>query len=237
MALLSVAGMTYMSSASNAVQMSKRKALDVQMTQLCDAGVQTLVRTYWRDFRDTQAFDDMTTAFTGASVANPKAVTSGTLPGVGAFSVAVIGFATPASDSYSRTVTVRSVGYIDRNSNGVLDTNEPAKIVDVKVTFQLQRSPVFDYVYFVNNFGWMSGFGPTDLVMRLRTKNWVLVLPVRSLEHQLSGQIPLMLLIKAGTTHSSRGCVKLMTRLYMERNHQLSISLGKISYLNLREVY
>ena len=165
MALLSVAGMTYMSSASNAVQMSKRKALDVQMTQLCDAGVQTLVRTYWRDFRDTQAFDDMTTAFTGASVANPKAVTSGTLPGVGAFSVAVIGFATPASDSYSRTVTVRSVGYIDRNSNGVLDTNEPAKIVDVKVTFQLQRSPVFDYVYFVNNFGWMSGFGPTDLVM------------------------------------------------------------------------
>ncbi len=165
MALLSVAGMTYMNTASDAMKTSKRKALDVQMTQLCDAGVQTLLRTYWRDFRDTQDFSTMTTAFTDASISSPKGTMTGTLPGVGNYSVAVISFATPSNDTYSRTVTVRAVGFIDRNSNGTLDSNEPAKIVDVKVTFQLQRSAVFDYVYFVNNYGWMDGFGPTDLTM------------------------------------------------------------------------
>ncbi len=165
MSLLSVAGMTYLSSASNVMKTAKRKALDVQMTQLCDAGVQTLLRTYWRNFRDSQAFDDMTTDLTNASIASPKAVTSGSLPGAGNFSVGVISYTQPTGDVYSRIVTVRAVGYIDRNGNGSLDSNEPAKIVDVKVTFQLQRSQVFDYVYFVNNFGWMDGFGPSDLTM------------------------------------------------------------------------
>ena len=165
MSLLSVAGLTYLSSASNVMKTAKCKALDVQMTQLCDAGVQTLLRTYWRDFRDSQAFDEMASDLAGASISHPKAVTSGSLPGAGNFSVGVISYSQPAGDVYSRVVTVRAVGYIDRNSNGSLDSNEPAKIVDVKVTFQLQRSQVFDYVYFVNNFGWMDGFGPSDLTM------------------------------------------------------------------------
>lgn len=165
MALLSVAGMTYMSSASNVMKTAKRKALDVQMTQLCDAGVQTILRTYWRNFKQTQDFATLTTDCTGASINNQKAVVSGSLPGVGNYSAGIISFAQPGSDTYSRTVTVRAVGYIDRDGDNVLDSNEPAKIVDVKVTFQLKRSQVFDYVYFVNNYGWMSGFSETDLTM------------------------------------------------------------------------
>jgi hypothetical protein len=165
MSLLSVAGMTYMSSASGVMSSAKRKALDVQMTQLCDAGVQTILRSYWRDFKQSQAFDLLTTDCTGASIANPKAVTTGTLPNVGMFSSAVINYSQPAGDPYTRTVTIRAVGFVDRNGNGTLDTTEPAKVVDVKVTFLLKRSQVFDYVYFVNNFGWMSGFGENDLYM------------------------------------------------------------------------
>lgn len=165
MALLSVAGMTYMSSASTMMKSARRKALDVQMTQLCDAGVQTILRSYWRDFKVSQSFDALDTNCTNASIANPKAVTNGSLPNVGRFSVGVIAFAQPTGDSYSRQVTIRAVGYIDSNGNGSLDSNEPAKIVDVKATFQLSRSQVFDYVYFVNNYGWMSGFDYDTLTM------------------------------------------------------------------------
>ncbi len=165
MSLLSVAGMTYMSSASSVMKTAKRKALDIQMTQLCDAGVQTILRNYWRSFKQTQSFDDLTTDCNAASPESPAAAMTGTLPGVGMYSAAITSFAQPVGDDFSRTVTVRAVGFIDRNANSSLDSNEPAKVVDVKVTFQLKRSQVFDYVYFVNNYGWMDGFGKNDLYM------------------------------------------------------------------------
>jgi hypothetical protein len=165
MSLLSVAGMTYMSSASSVMKSAKRKALDIQMTQLCDAGVQTILRNYWRSFKQTQSFDDLTTDCNTASPESPAAAMSGTLPGVGMYSAAITSFAQPVGDVFSRTVTVRAVGFIDRNANGSLDSTEPAKVVDVKVTFQLKRSQVFDYVYFVNNYGWMDGFGENDLYL------------------------------------------------------------------------
>jgi len=165
MSLLSVAGMTYMSSASSVMKTAKRKALDIQMTQLCDAGVQTILRNYWRSFKQTQSFDDLTADCNAASPESPAAAMTGTLPGVGMYSAAITSFAQPVGDDFSRTVTVRAVGFIDRNANSLLDSNEPAKVVDVKVTFQLKRSQVFDYVYFVNNYGWMDGFGKNDLYM------------------------------------------------------------------------
>lgn len=164
MAMLGVAGMSYLNSASKSMRDSKLKALDAQMTQLCDAGVQTIVRNYWRDFKVSQSFDLLATC-EGATTGAPKGGMTGTLPGVGKFSVAIVGYSQPGNDSYSRQVTVRSVGYIDSDNDGVLDANEPAKIVDVKATYQLARSQVFDYMYFVNNFGWMAGFDDDDLIV------------------------------------------------------------------------
>ena len=165
MSLLSVGGMTYMSSASSVLSTSKKKALDVQLTQLCDAGVQTILRTYWRDFKQTQSFSYLTSTCGEASISHPAGSASDTLPNVGKYSAGIIKYEQPVGNTYARYITVRSVGFIDRNGNGTLDSNEPAKIIDVKVTFQLARSQVFDYVYFVNNFGWMDGFGETDLTM------------------------------------------------------------------------
>jgi hypothetical protein len=98
MSLLSVAGMTYMSSASSVMKAAKRKALDVQMTQLCDAGVQTILRNYWRSFKQTQSFDDLTTDCNSASPESPAAAMTGTLPGVGMYSAAITSFAQPVGD-------------------------------------------------------------------------------------------------------------------------------------------
>ena len=54
---------------------------------------------------------------------------------------------------------------MDLNNNGALDGNEPCKTVDINATYTLQRSQVFDYTYFINNYGWMEGFGPNDLIV------------------------------------------------------------------------
>ncbi|HLK15686.1 MAG TPA: hypothetical protein VKT78_12860, partial [Fimbriimonadaceae bacterium] len=35
----------------------------------------------------------------------------------------------------------------------------------ISATYTLQRSQVFDYTYFINNYGWMDGFGPWDLIV------------------------------------------------------------------------
>lgn len=164
MGMIGVAGMSYLNTASKSMRDSKLKAMDAQMTQLCDAGIQTVLRNYWRDFKVSQSFD-LLTACEGATTAAPKGGMTGTLPSVGKFSAAIISFQQPGNDTYSRQVTIRSVGYIDSDNDGSLDAGEPAKIVDVKATFQLARSQVFDYMYFVNNFGWMAGFDDDDLIV------------------------------------------------------------------------
>ncbi|MFN7016705.1 MAG: hypothetical protein ACK4P5_06000, partial [Fimbriimonadales bacterium] len=53
----------------------------------------------------------------------------------------------------------------DRNGNGQLDTNEPRQVIDQTFDLALTRSSVFDYAYFVNNYGWMYGFSGEQLVM------------------------------------------------------------------------
>jgi hypothetical protein len=61
--------------------------------------------------------------------------------------------------------TARSVGWIDRNENGQLDANEPRQVIDQTFDLALSRSSVFDYAYFVNNYGCMYGFSNEQLVM------------------------------------------------------------------------
>ncbi|HCM74451.1 MAG TPA: hypothetical protein DIS87_09960, partial [Armatimonadetes bacterium] len=71
----------------------------------------------------------------------------------------------PAADPYRRIVTVRSVGWLDSNNNGALDANESSMTVDVTANYELARSGIFDYTYFINNYGWMSGFNATNLLV------------------------------------------------------------------------
>jgi len=102
-------------------------------------------------FKVAQNYDAFDPEMVGASIASPAAAFR-TRSNVGDFAAGVISVTQP--NSYTRIVTVRSVGWLDVNSTGVLDTqNEPYKTVDVTATFSLERSKVFDYTYFVNNYG------------------------------------------------------------------------------------
>ncbi len=164
-ALISVGAVTYVSRATQTIRESRRQALEVQTTHLCEAGTQALLRSLWRPFKINQNFTDLENRCSGASQQNPLAGINQGIDGVGSYSSAVISEYTPSGDSYTRIVVVRSVGWIDLNRNGQLDTNEPQKTVDVTASFQLARSQVFDYTYFVNNYGWMDGFNASDLIV------------------------------------------------------------------------
>ncbi len=163
MGLLSVAAVSYVDSATYTVRQATRQGVETQGTHLCESGIQAVLRSLWRPFKISQNFLTMDAACSSASPGDPKASISGTIEGVGKFSAGVINIT--QVDSFTRQVTVRSVGWIDRNGNGVVDSGEPRKVVDVVATYQLSRSQVFDYTYFVNNYGWMDGFGPNDLVV------------------------------------------------------------------------
>lgn len=163
MTFLSVAATSYMSRATQTLRIAQRQMTDVQTTHLCEAGVQSVLRGLWRPFKISQTFVDMNTRCANVSVNSPGATSAGNIPGVGRFSAGVISYTSP--DTYTRICTVRAVGYLDQNGNGQLDADEPRKTVDVSARYELARSQVFDYTYFVNNYGWMDGFGPNDLIV------------------------------------------------------------------------
>lgn len=163
--LVAVAGVSYVNSATQTVRISKRQTEEVQLTHVCEAGVQSVLRSLWRPFKIDQNFFDLDEWCTGASSGNAAVVTSGAMPSIGVFSAGVIGYTSPNNDPYSRIVTVRAVGFIDRNGNGQLDGAETSKVVDVSARFELARSQVFDYTYFINNYGWMDGFAANQLIV------------------------------------------------------------------------
>ncbi|MFM9873950.1 MAG: hypothetical protein ACKVQS_10860 [Fimbriimonadaceae bacterium] len=165
MMLITVAATSYIDRATMSIRMARHKTLEVQTTSLCDAGIQAVVLSLWRPFKQSQAFVDMGTQLTGATEANPKISQTAMLNGVGRYATGVIGYWQPSGDAFGRIVVIRSIGWIDRNNNGVADSGEPRKTVDVVTEFRLSRSRVFDYTYFINNFGWMEGFSPSNLIV------------------------------------------------------------------------
>lgn len=164
MTLLAVATSSYIGSATTSVRLSTKMTTETQTTHLCEAGIQTVLRDLWRPFKVNQTFTQMEAACAGASEGSPAAAVSDQIPGVGRFAAGVVSFVNPG-DPYRRQVVVRAVGWLDRNNNGQLDAGEPRKTVDAGTEFQLSRSQVFDYVYFVNNYGWMDGFQPSWLIV------------------------------------------------------------------------
>jgi len=165
LSLVAIAGSTYISSATQTVRMSVRQTQEVQLTHVCEAGVQACLRSLWRPFKIAQNFVSMDAACDGAGPGSPGASTLGAISSIGKYSAGVISYSTPNGSTYERIAVVRAVAWIDRNNNDICDPTEPQKIVDVSANFRLARSQVFDYTYFVNNYGWMDGFGETDLIV------------------------------------------------------------------------
>lgn len=163
--LLSVAAVTYVSSSTQTVVLSNRRTMEVQATSLCESGVQMVLRNLWRPFKVSQNFDSMDSLCAGASVNSPKSSLAGGFDGIGRYSAGVIGISTPGGNNFARMVTIRAVGWLDRNGNAQLDSGEYMKTVDVVAQFELTRSQIFDYTYFINNYGWMEGFRPDWLIV------------------------------------------------------------------------
>lgn len=172
MALLTIFGIltvvaivttSFVNSATQTIRLARSNELEARLTNVCEAGIQDLLLTLWLPFKNQQLFNNLDDALTGAALTNPRGTVFGTLSGNHAYSAGVIGY--EETDSYNRVVLIRVVGWEDRNSNGAIDTGEPRKTVDVSTVFSLKRSPVFDYVYFVNNYGWMYNFSPTSLIV------------------------------------------------------------------------
>lgn len=165
MMIITIAATSYIDRATMSIRMARHNAQEVQATHLCDAGVQAVMLSLWRPFKQTQAFHDMETLLAGSTAAIPKAAMTDELPGVGRYASGVIGYWKPAGDNFARMVVIRSIGWIDQDFDGIADPGEPRKTVDVVAEFRLSRSRVFDYTYFINNFGWMKGFSPTNLIV------------------------------------------------------------------------
>lgn len=165
MSVITIAATTYIDRATSTIRLARHNMLEVQTTHLCEAGVQSVLRDIWRPFKKSQIFTTMEADCLGASTSVIKMARTSLVDGQGRFASGVIKYYAPGGDSYARMVVVRSVGWIDRNNNGVADAGEPRKTVDVTAEFRLARSRVFDYTYFINNFGWMEGFNNTNLIV------------------------------------------------------------------------
>lgn len=172
MALLSIFGIltvvaiattAYVNSATQTIRIARTNETDIRLANVCEAGVQDLLVSMWRPFKVAQKFDDLDTALYGASPESPKGVVTGVTTNGDKYSAGVVGY--QDTDTYNRLVSVRVVAWTDVNNNGQIDAGEPRKVVDVSTVFSLTRSQVFDYTYFVNNYGWMTGFGPTQLIV------------------------------------------------------------------------
>lgn len=165
MTLLSLGALIYVERATQTLRTARREGYEIQTTHLCEAGVQNVLLNIWKPFKTSQRFTSLDTLAANASNASPKGSVSGTVPGVGNFSAGITSSTQPVGDTYTRVVRIRAVGWIDLNSDNNLSVADPQKTVDVTVTLTLQRSQVFDYAYFVNNYGWMNGFNENQLII------------------------------------------------------------------------
>ncbi|GIV08743.1 MAG: hypothetical protein KatS3mg019_0834 [Fimbriimonadales bacterium] len=161
--LATMTAIAYLEIATQDLRTSNARMREVATQNLAEGGLNAITQDLWRQFKIAQRFDALHSALNGASPTSPRWVRTGVFAGVGNYTASVIGYTQP--DSYTRRITVRSVGWIDRNGNGQLDANEPRQVIDQTFDLALTRSSVFDYAYFVNNYGWMYGFSGEQLVM------------------------------------------------------------------------
>lgn len=161
LAIIALATTSYVHSATQTIRLARNHESDIVLTNGAEAGIEDLLLSLWKPFKVEQNFDDLDAALTGASEDTPLAIHSGYTTSGARYAAGVIGYT--EVDSYNRLVTIRSVSWDDSDNDGVMDGGETRKVLDIQQTFSLERSPVFDYTYFVNNYGWMQGFTSTTL--------------------------------------------------------------------------
>ena len=163
MAFLAVGAVVFVDASTQTIRESRRSTDDMISTNICEAGVQEQLRQLWRPFKTSQIFDSLDSALNNASPSHPKNSAAGSLQNQNRYVSGVIDY--NKLDNYNRIVTVRSVGWVDADNDSTLDNGEVRKVVDVAFVMSLARSQVFDYTYFINNYGWMTGFNESNLIV------------------------------------------------------------------------
>ncbi len=158
-----VTATAYLEMATQDLRTANTRMREVITQNLAEAGLNASMQQLWREFKVSQRFDTFDSALRSSTPDNPGRTWNGVLGTVGNYTASVIGY--QQVDSYTRRVTLRAVGWQDRNGNGRLDAGEPRQVLDQTFDLQLSRSGVFDYAYFVNNYGWMYGFDNEQLVV------------------------------------------------------------------------
>lgn len=132
-----------------------------------EAGLHFQYNNLWREFRIHKTFDELDVkcgpakhGFDAQSFTQP----------VGTGEAAMLMFWTRVTkyeeiNRYARRITIQSIGWVDSNGNGQLDAGETVRGIESKIMLELERSKVFDYAYFVNNYGWMYGFNQNQLIV------------------------------------------------------------------------
>lgn len=155
---------------SGGMRRAQREENLTMVIQGAEAGIDFESDAIWQGFKISQNLSTVDTATSAATEQNPCIVNNGTLDGPDPnstakirYTAAVIGYKN--TDSYTRDLTIRSVAWLDRNNNSTWDNGEPRKSIRCAVRYTLSRAGVFDYAYFVNNYGWMNGFSSTQLIV------------------------------------------------------------------------
>ncbi|MCL6624520.1 MAG: hypothetical protein K6T17_07900, partial [Fimbriimonadales bacterium] len=162
-ALIAFGATTYIASATQTIRLARNNEKSARLTQVAEGGINDLLLRLWKPLKTEQRYDTLDFLLTGASTEAPRAATSGIVNGKDAYAAGVIQYQAP--DTYTRFVTVRSVAWEDVNSDEQLNDNEPYKIITSVTKLVLSRSQVFDYTYFVNNYGWWYGFSPSMAII------------------------------------------------------------------------
>ncbi len=161
--IVATAAASYISFSLQSITLANRQQFDIQTSHLAEAGLQDELVYLWEDFQTNQNFTDLDNWCQDGTTITPASTFAGSVTGVGNYSVGITSYS--KVDNFTRQMTVQAVGWIDGAGTGVLTATDPQQVVTITETFQLQRSGVFDYTYFVNNYGWMQGFQPTWLIV------------------------------------------------------------------------
>jgi hypothetical protein len=142
---------------SSGIQRVTREESRIACLHLAEAGIQEVAGQIWNSFKVSQSFDQID------SQSVPFNTITRNLGSQQCYQASVT--TVNNVDSYTRDLVIVSVGWTDTDGDVVLDTDEPRRAIRALVRFSLSRSAIFDYAYFVNNYGWMNGFSSTQLIV------------------------------------------------------------------------
>ncbi len=165
MGLVILSVTSFIDQSTSAIRQARHSNAEARAMQLCESGYQHLMHVHYGNFAASQSLTTIDSAFFGASPTSPRGTVAGMMDDVGNYSTGVIGIVTPPSQQNARIVTIRTVGWIDQDKSGTLNSGDPQKTIDYVVKIELARSQVFDYARFINNYSWVKGFNRWNMIV------------------------------------------------------------------------